>query len=79
MLVKSMDVPDVLATAVPLVITLLAIVVITAPDMLGEVPSTTAPVPVEVVTPVPPEVTARALANVTTCDELMLNPVTPAV
>jgi hypothetical protein len=77
--VKSIEVPDVLATVVPLVITLLAIVVITAPDMLGEVPSTTAPVPVEVVTPVPPEVTARALANVTTCDELMLNPVTPAV
>jgi len=73
--VKSIEVPDVLATAVPLVITELAIVVITAPDMLGEVPSTTAPVPVLVVTPVPPLNTGRAtvkvVAPVTT--KLLLN------
>ena len=37
MLVKSMDVPDVDACAVPLVITELAIVVITALDIAGEV------------------------------------------
>ena len=52
--VKLMLVPDVLATAVPLVSTLDAIVERTAPEMLGEVPNTTAPLPVLVVTPVPP-------------------------
>jgi len=53
-LVKSMLVPDVDACAVPDVSTLLAIVDITAPEMLGEVPNTTAPVPVLVATPLPP-------------------------
>ena len=43
--------------------------------IVGLVPNTTAPVPVEVVTPVPPEVTGRALVNVTTCAVLMLNAV----
>jgi hypothetical protein len=64
--VKSIDVPDVLATAVPLVITLLAIVDKTAPEMLGEVPNTTAPVPVLVVTPLPPLATGRVPVTVVT-------------
>ena len=57
--VKSMLVPDVDACAVADVSTLDAIVVITAPEMLGEVPNTTAPLPVLVVTPVPPLATGN--------------------
>ena len=45
--------------AVAEVITLLAIVDITAPEMLGEVPNTFAPEPVLVVTPVPPLATGN--------------------
>jgi len=54
MLVKSMVVPEVDATAVPDVITLDAIDDSTAPLIVGPVPNTLAPEPVEVVTPVPP-------------------------
>lgn len=56
---KSITVPDVDACAVADVSTLLAIDVRTAPEMLGEVPNTTAPLPVEDVTPVPPLATGR--------------------
>jgi hypothetical protein len=42
---------------------------------VGDVPSTTAPEPVEVVTPVPPEATAKAFANVTTWAELIVTAV----
>ena len=66
-LVKSMLVPEVEATAVPAVMTLEAIVLITAPVIVGEVPSTTAPVPVLVVTPLPPLATGNGWARVTTC------------
>jgi len=46
---------------------------------VGLVDKTTLPVPVLEVTPVPPEATARALANVTTCAALMVTAVVPAV
>ena len=56
---KSIEVPEVDACAVADVSTLDAIVDITAPEMLGEVPNTTAPLPVLVVTPVPPLATGN--------------------
>ena len=63
MLVKSILVPDVEATAVPDVITLDAIELRTAPEIDGDVPNTTAPEPVEVVTPVPPLTTGKAVPD----------------
>jgi hypothetical protein len=46
---------------------------------VGDVPNTTAPEPVEVVTPVPPEATAKAFVNVTTCPVLIDTAVVPFV
>jgi hypothetical protein len=57
--VKLILVPLVDATAVLDVITLDAIELKTAPEMDGDVPNTTEPEPVEVVTPVPPLATGR--------------------
>ena len=68
MLVKLMLVPLVEACVVPLVITLPPIVGVLIVGLLsvgvaivGLVPNTFAPVPVAVVTPVPPEATGRAV------------------
>ena len=57
MLVKSIEVPDVEATAVPEVITdalITGVPVMVGLEIVGAVPSTLAPEPVDVVTPVPP-------------------------
>jgi hypothetical protein len=58
MLVKLTAVPDA-DTEVPEVITLDAIELRTAPEIVGDVPNTTAPEPVEDVTPVPPLATGK--------------------
>ena len=61
--VKSIAVPDVDATEVLLVITLDAIELSIAPEIDGDVSRTFAPEPVEVVTPVPPLATGKAVPD----------------
>jgi hypothetical protein len=57
------------------------VAVLPVPVNVGDVESTTLPVPVDVVTPVPPLATASVPANVTAPDDAVdgVNPVVPAL